>query len=273
MAQWKKIIVSGSIAELASVSASEALLVGSNQIITTDPGTTLLSGSFSGSFFGNAAGLKLDINNDGDNRVTTADGDGTLTAETNFTFDGSLLNVTGDVSASGGVNVGGNLAVDGGSITSTAATVNVFNTTPSTINLGSNADTINIGSATSNVTLGKDLTVTGDLFVQGDTTNVNTANLYVEDKFILLNSGSANPDEAGLIVDEGASAGHAFVYDSNTARWAFTGSLASNATSVAPDAFAAAVVDENVVESTDKAEYQKRGNIKVDTNNDIWIYV
>lgn len=120
-------------------------------------------------------------------------------------------------------------------------------------------------------TTGK-VTVGGDLIVQGDLTAVNTANLYVEDKFILLNSGSADPDEAGIIVDEGSRAGHAFVFDSATSRWAFTGSLSSTATSVAPDAFAAAVVDLNTAPSADKPEYQKAGNIKVDTNGEIWIY-
>jgi len=124
-----------------------------------------------------------------------------------------------------------------------------------------------------NVSVTSNLTVGGDLFVQGTTTTVNTTNLLVEDKFILLNSGSANPDEAGLVVDEGSAAGHAFVFDSNTTRWAFTGSLASDATSVAPDAFVAAVIDENVAESSDKAEYQKPGNIRVTAGGDIFIYV
>ncbi len=48
MAEWKKVIVSGSNAEL------NQLNVGSNQQITTNPATTYLSGSFSGSFQGTA---------------------------------------------------------------------------------------------------------------------------------------------------------------------------------------------------------------------------
>lgn len=56
-ASWKKVIVSGSNAQLATVTASVALQVGTNQYITTSPATTYLSGSFSGSFFGNGANL------------------------------------------------------------------------------------------------------------------------------------------------------------------------------------------------------------------------
>jgi len=58
MASWKKVIVSGSAAELLNVTASAGLFntslnVGTNQQITTSPATTFLSGSFSGSFTGN----------------------------------------------------------------------------------------------------------------------------------------------------------------------------------------------------------------------------
>ena len=57
MATWKKIIVSGSNAELAQVTASIGVLVGSNQFIGTTQATTRLTGSFTGSFTGDGTGL------------------------------------------------------------------------------------------------------------------------------------------------------------------------------------------------------------------------
>lgn len=114
------------------------------------------------------------------------------------------------------------------------------------------------------------LTLTGDLTVQGTTTSIQTSNLLVEDKFILLNSGSANPDEGGILIDEGSGQGHAYVYDADATRFGYTGSLAFDATSVTPDAFAAAVVDIDAGH-VDKAEYQKNGNIKTDSGV-IFIY-
>lgn len=113
-------------------------------------------------------------------------------------------------------------------------------------------------------------TITGDLIVLGNTTNVQTSNLLVEDKFILLNSGSANPDDGGFVIDEGSGAGHAFIYNSSAGRFGYTGSLASNATGATPDAFASVVVDIDAGHA-DIAEYQKNGNIKTD-NGSIYIY-
>jgi hypothetical protein len=57
MANWKKLIVSGSVAELAAVSASVGVLVGTNQQIQPSVSETRLSGSFSGSFAGDGSGL------------------------------------------------------------------------------------------------------------------------------------------------------------------------------------------------------------------------
>jgi len=53
---------------------------------------------------------------------------------------------------------------------------------------GSNA--VTIGDSNDVVTIGNDLTVTGDLIVSGDTTTVNTATLSVEDPLITMGSGN-----------------------------------------------------------------------------------
>lgn len=60
---------------------------------------------------GTATTLNLDLTEviatDGANRVLTSDGDGTLTAEPNFTFDGSTLTVTGNQTITGNLTVQG----------------------------------------------------------------------------------------------------------------------------------------------------------------------
>lgn len=60
---------------------------------------------------GNATTLNLDLTEviatDGANRVLTSDGDGTLTAEPNFVFDGSTLTVTGNETITGNLTVQG----------------------------------------------------------------------------------------------------------------------------------------------------------------------
>jgi hypothetical protein len=113
--------------------------------------------------------------------------------------------------------------------------------------------------------------ISGDLTVNGTTTTINTDNLLVEDKFILLASGSTSATDGGIIIQSAtAGTGFAFLYDVAQARWGYTGSLAYNATTAAPDAFAAMVLD-LANGSTDIAAYQKNGNIKIDSG-DIYIY-
>ena len=135
----------------------------------------------------------------------------------------------------------------------------------------SNLDAINQDLGTGDDVTFNDVVVSGDLTVSGTTTTLNTTNLLVEDKFILLNSGSADPDEGGLIIDEGAGSGHAFIYDKGDTRWGFNASVASNASTANATAHVAAVVDMQNVAHSDSPEYQKNGNIKIDSG-DIYIY-
>ncbi len=77
-------------------------------------------------------------------------------------------------------------------------------------------------SAFANVVL-NDLTIQGNLTVQGDTTTLNVATLNVEDKNITLGSGTdtaATLDTAGLQI--GTSGNIAFTYDHATLSWKTT---------------------------------------------------
>ncbi len=118
------------------------------------------------------------------------------------------------------------------------------------------------------------LTLSGNLVVNGTQTILNTANLVVEDKFILLNSGSANGD-GGIIVQSGSAgsySGSAFVWDQSTNRWGYQidVELGSTATAAAPEAYAPMYV---LNANSGSALYAKKGNIKVnDDNGDIFIY-
>ena len=124
------------------------------------------------------------------------------------------------------------------------------------------------------LTVSGDATVTGDLTVQGTMTTLQTTNTAITDKFILLNSGSANPDEGGIVIDEGSGTGHGFIFDSSDGRFGVIASVSSTATTANSEAYVSLVVDEdNVAHDVTDAEYHKRGNIKVDSSDDIFIYV
>ena len=124
------------------------------------------------------------------------------------------------------------------------------------------------------LTINGNSVVTGDLTVQGTTTTLSTTNTAIKDKFILLNSGSANPDQGGLVIDEGSGTGHAFIYDEGDGRFGINQSVSSTDTSANSEAYVALVVDQdNVAHDIADTEYHKRGNMKVDSNDDIYIYV
>lgn len=118
-----------------------------------------------------------------------------------------------------------------------------------------------------------DTTVDGNLTVNGTLTTLNTTNTEIKDKFILLNSGSDTPNEAGLVVDEGSGTGHALIYDADDTRWGVNQSLSSTATSGDSEAYISLVVNENDVNhDVNDTEYHQVGNIKVDTSGNIYIY-
>ena len=89
--------------------------------------------------------------------------------------------------------------------------------------------------------------------------------MNIEDQFILLNSGSSAQD-AGIVIN---GQGAAFGWDESENRFALDFSGATwNQTAISSDAYVAAVV------TSDDANYQKVGNIRVDASTEeIFIYV
>ena len=104
--------------------------------------------------------------------------------------------------------VTGDLAVNGGDLTTTQTTFNLLNDTATTINIGGAATAISVGAAnTSTVTFNNDVVITGDLTVNGDTVTVNTTSLEVEDPLIRMAVGNTLTDslDIGFIGSYGAT--------------------------------------------------------------------
>ena len=117
---------------------------------------------------------------------------------------------------------------------------------------------------------GTNLTLSGDLNVSGTVTNVNSTDLNIEDKFILLNSGSSSGN-SGIIAQNSSSNGEgtALFFDDSANRWSLDYSGANaNTDVVAADARIAAVAL-----NEDDANYKKNGNIFVSGSGDVFIYV
>lgn len=99
-----------------------------------------------------------------------------LTAGTNI----AITNATGSISiatsttpsfttvtTSGAGTIGGDLTVTGGDIITSAGTATVFNTGATILNIGQAADTISIGATSGTTTIRNNVTITGDLTVNG----------------------------------------------------------------------------------------------------------
>jgi hypothetical protein len=137
---------------------------------------------------------------------------------------GQAVGTSDSVSFSGGT-FSGDVAVNGGDITTTATgTATLFNANATTLNIGGAATTISIGANSGNTTVNNSLIVTGDLTVNGTTTTLNTTNLAVEDNTVVLNSGvTGSPSlDAGIEVERGTSDNVSILWNETSDKWTFT---------------------------------------------------
>jgi len=130
---------------------------------------------------------------------------------------------------------------DGGSALATADQIHTFYTaggsnlaTALNTDLGGNFTIGNQSSDTATFSGG--VIVDGNLTIKGTQTSQNVTNLLVEDKFILLNSGSASGDGGIVVQTHSGYSGSALFYDDSASRWGLTKAddTAQSATSATP---------------------------------------
>lgn len=204
-----------------------------------------------------------------------------ITASSNISSSAGLIGQT--LTTSGGATVGGDLAVNGGDITTNQSTFNLVNDTATTINIGALATNINMGASNGTVT------IAGNLTVNGETTIINTTNLSIEDKFIVLgrSSGSQVPaSEGGIIIEGAAGSGSAFVFNSGSGganglanRWGVALGVGTASMNVTPTDFMVTVSQSSAAPSDANAPTFGSasfgyGNMHINTTDgEIWIYV
>jgi hypothetical protein len=253
-ATWKKVIVSGSSAELANVNIDNNLRVSGSVAVATSAGaivnqigstqaTTFLTGSFSGSFYGAMTG----------SNTGSFKGSGTLSGDFSGSFTGSailsgqfsgsfsgsatlpkLSESTGIVPFTYSGSAPATVAISGAAALTTNLIPKWTGAGFSNTNITDNGTLVTIGSgATSGLTVqagginvtgnsifNNNLVVTGDLTVAGTASFQNTENVLIADKFLLLASGSTSLTDAGFIIASSATAngasGSAFFLEAST---------------------------------------------------------
>jgi hypothetical protein len=220
--------------------------------------------------------------------LAAGSGQGTHTLTTNGVSSGDIvatgLGTAGTPTFAGLTITNGNIAINNGTstaLTTTGTTAALFNANATTLNIGGAATAINIGAATGNTTVNNNLIVTGDFTVNGTSSIIDTTNLSVEDRFIILNhgSGSVSPTQEGGIIIEGTTAGSgsAFYYDGGTTlRWGVALGVAEGAISVTPNSFVVTVSGSAANPTSDPiygGATNGFGNMYVNTSDSsIWIY-
>jgi len=139
--------------------------------------------------------------------------------------------------------------------------------------------------ATGNISASGNVLIGGSLTVIGDTTLIETTNLLVEDSFITLASASngAGANDGGIIIQDSATGGKAFGWDSGIGRWGLQDDLSSATDSITPTQWmvSAFMTASNPLVDTNPTYGQVNGDTKrssgqmwINTGSgDIWIYV
>ena len=311
MADWKKLVVSGSnISQLNNDSQYLTAATAAKAFATASyDGVDLLADSSAGVLnFASGSGQGLTIAANASNDTLTFGlsaipnasllYSGSVLGNTPVDLGATVTSIAGltltGVEASGSFS--GSFQGDGSGLTGLVSTLFVSGSTgegsidlktqnfsilgtANEVETSMSGQTLTIGLP-DDVTIGNNLTVTGDLFVNGNTTQVNTTELLVEDKFILLASGSATAGDAGIIIDRGSDAGGnvAYGFDSATGRWGFQNGLTdtTNAITIGTNgnsAFAGYVFTEAAHTSAPTTgEFVAAGAIYTATSGDIFIY-
>lgn len=139
--------------------------------------------------------------------VIAIDADGRITSASTASIS-STLNITDGVNSDAVSLLTDTLTVQG---TANEVDVTVSN------------NTITI-ALPNDVTIGNNLTVTGDLLVSGTTTTINTETINLADNVIVLNSNAtgAAAEDAGIEVERGDDTNVSILWNETTDRWTFT---------------------------------------------------
>ena len=136
--------------------------------------------------------------------------------------------------------------------------------------LASNLGDVSFGDANDNIT------ILGNLTVQGTKTELQTANLNVEDQFILLDSGSAGGTDTGIIFggsSDTENSGYALGWDDSAGVFGISAEIASNATSIGTLSGKLGYIETSTSNPSSAPTRQGVGSIHVKTDDEtIWIY-
>ena len=136
------------------------------------------------------------------------------------------------------------------------------------------ANEVDVAESSGTITIGlpNDITIAGNLTVNGTTTTVNSTNTTLDDNLLELNSGAtSNANDSGIIIERGSTGNNAiFVWD-ESADGFIVGTTTATASDTGNLSITAAPFAASTISATelDMGDDQK---IKLGTGNDLEIY-
>jgi hypothetical protein len=256
-------------ADIANISTDFADITGKPTLLS---GSAQIASDISGSFTSVSASIAADIAGlDGD-FATDAELNAVSASVKTFATDADTT-----LSASIATDVATNLAsintLNGKTLVSGSA---LSSGTQGTVTLTTNGVAANVdtGLQTGDSPTFASLTLTGDLNVTGDTIQAQVTNLNVEDRFILLNSGS-NTGDAGIIFggsDGTADEGSGIFWDSPANVFGYSAGIASDDTTATHTSKLGNIQVASSNPST-APTFQGVGTVAInDSDEGIWIY-
>jgi hypothetical protein len=213
----------------------------SGKITTTD--TTQSSSQSTGSII-TSGGVGIAKNLHVGGTVSVDNGNNATSTTTGSIQTDGGIGVVSDIFVGGQATITGDVAVNGGDLTTTAATGNLFNTTATTVNIGGAATTMSVGNASGTVT------IPGNLTVNGTTTTINSQTLLVKDKNIEMGVVTTPTDvtaDGGGIILKGTT-DKTILYDNALGAW--VSNINFNTTGSTLGNITVGVVDDNTISTT-----------------------
>ena len=242
MPNIKKIVVSGSA--ISQLTNDAGYIVSAGGVLSS---SAQIASDISGAFTAASGGFSTRITTNETNIGTNTTNIGTLTSATSSYA--LKTDITGAFTAVSTSIAGRTTTLEGsGTIQGVGTTNNV---------------------TFANVTATGNVSITGTLFVDGTTTTINSTNLNIEDKFILLNSGSTggSPVEGGIVVQSGSQgSGNAFYWDSTEKRWSVEAGADSTTGDLTADGFMSTVILASTASVESAGTYYKPGNIVINAS-------
>jgi hypothetical protein len=225
-----------------------------------------------------AASLSADVTMTNAGAVTIADDVVTNSKLANMTQGTIKVGGSSDAPTDLDAKTSGQILVgDGTDVVSVAVSGDVTLASNGAVTIAN--DAVDGNKLADNITIAGNLTVTSDLIVNGTTTEVRTTNLNIEDKFILLQSGSATAAAGDVgIIFGGVSAtptgdafasgqGSSLFVDKQLQRLSLSnGAVSSGATAATVGAHIPLVTTGSLTAVT------QVGNFKVDASGDLFVY-